>query len=122
MMSQLPAADNNVLPGPAAGCDVMAAGSDVILWPAADSYNLPGLAAGGKGSASMVSYFEKPVIISLKKYCSCKWLNYRPVWIIFPGNYRNNLLVIEFDHNDETEGNLKHGVKLYYCLRDCVKR
>jgi hypothetical protein len=44
--------------------DWQTSGSDVILWPAADSENLPGLAAGGKGSASMVSYFEKPVIIS----------------------------------------------------------
>ncbi len=54
------AAGNNVLPSPAAGCDVMAAGSDVILWPAADSDDLPGLAAGGKGSASMVSYLKSP--------------------------------------------------------------
>ncbi len=44
--------------------DWRTAGSDVILRPAADNDDLPGLAAGGEGSASMVSYFEKPIIIS----------------------------------------------------------
>jgi hypothetical protein len=44
--------------------DWQTAGSYVIVWSAADNDDLPGLAAGGKGSASMVSYFEKPVIIS----------------------------------------------------------
>jgi hypothetical protein len=54
----------------------MAADSDVILWPAADNDDLPGLAAEGKGSASMVSYFEKPVIISEGIHIvRVKWLN-----------------------------------------------
>ncbi len=48
-----------------AGNDVAAASSCMWRhdWRTEGSDDLPGLAAGGKGSASMVSYFEKPVII-----------------------------------------------------------